>query len=108
MDPLPEIRKATRKHLTIAQKLDIADLLEKGRCTEAIERQFGIAGRTVRNITATAPKLLRVANKPKSMQLKTRQAVWVPYLEAELLEFLNYARSAKMPVTQNVLQTRAQ
>ena len=108
MDPVPEIRKATRKRLTIAQKLDIADLLEKGHCTEAIERQYGIAGRTVRNIRATAPQLLRVANKkPKSMQLKTRQAVWVPNLEAKLLEFLNYARSAEMPVSQNVPQTRA-
>ena len=38
MDPVPEIRKATRKRLTVAQKLDIADLLEKGHCTEAIER----------------------------------------------------------------------
>ena len=108
MDPVPEIRKATRKRLKIAQKLDIVDLLEKGHCTEPIERQFGVAGRTVRNIRATAPKLLCVANKkPKSMQLKTRQAVWVPHLEAKLLEFLNYARSAKMPVTQNVLQARA-
>ena len=71
MDPVPEIGKATRKRLTIAQKLDIADLLEKGHCTEAIERQFGIAGGTVRNIKATAPKLLHVANrKPKSMQLR--------------------------------------
>ena len=108
MDPVPEIRKATRKRLTIAQKLNIGDLLEKGHCTEAIERQFGIAGRTGRNIRASAPKLLRVTNKkPKSMQLKTRQAVWVPNLEAKLLEFLNYARSAKMPAAQNVLQTRA-
>ena len=31
----------------------------------------------------------------------------VPRLELKLLEFLNYARSAKMPVTQTVLQTRA-
>ena len=108
MDPVLEIRKATRKRLTIAQKLDIADLLEKGHCTEAIERQFRIGGRTVRNIRATAPKLLLVANKkPKSMQLKTLQAVCVPNLEAKLLEFLNYAKSAKMPVTRNVLQTRA-
>ena len=108
MDPVPEIRKTTRKRLKMAQKQGIADLLEKRHCTKALERYFSIAGRTVRNVRETAPKLLPVANKkPKTMQLETSQAVWVPNLEARLLEFLNYARTAKMPVTQNVLQTRA-
>ena len=108
MAPVPEKTKATRKRLTISQKLEIADLLDKGYRTTAVMRQFGIAERTVRNIKATAPALLRVANqKPQSLQAKTRQSIMVPHLELKLLEFLNYARSAKMPVTQTVLQTQA-
>ena len=55
MDPVPEIKKATRKRLTIGQKLDIADLLDNGHCAAAIKRQFGIAERTVRKIEVTAP-----------------------------------------------------
>ena len=61
-NPVPEIIIKTRKRLTIAQKLDIADLLDNGHCAAAIKRQFGIAERTVRNIEATAPALLCVAN----------------------------------------------
>ena len=37
MDPVPEIKKATRKRLTIAQKLGIADLLDSGHCAAAIK-----------------------------------------------------------------------
>ena len=36
MDPVPDIiKKATRKRLTIAQKLDIADLPDNGHCAAA-------------------------------------------------------------------------
>ena len=108
MRPVPQKTKATRKRLTISQKLEIADLLDNGRRTVAVMQQFGIADRTVRKIKAAVPELLRVANdKPNSLQMKTFQSVMVPHLELNLLEFLNYARSAKMPVTQAVLQTRA-
>ena len=108
MTPVPEETKATHKHLTISQKLDIADLLENGHRTPAVMRQIRIAERTVRKIKATAPTLLHVANeRPNSLQMKTFQSVMVPHLELNLLEFLNYARCSKMSVTQAVLQTRA-
>ncbi|CDF41108.1 unnamed protein product [Chondrus crispus] len=111
MAPVPEKTKATRKrltHIAEARNRRSARLLDNGYRTTAVMRQFGIAERTVRNIKATAPALLRVVNqKPQSLQAKTRQSIMVPHLELKLLEFLNYARSAKMPVTQTVLQTRA-
>ena len=108
MRPVPQKTKATRKRLTISQKLEIPDLLDNGHRTVAAMRQFGIADRTVRKIKAAAPELLRVANdKPNSLQMKTFQSVMVTHLELNLLEFLNYARSARMLVTQAVLQKRA-
>ena len=108
MRPVPQKKKATRKRLNISQKLEIADVLDNGHRTVAVMRQFGIADRTVRKSKAAAPELLPIANdKPNSPQMKTFQSVMVPHLELILLEFLNYARSAKMPVTQAVLQTRA-
>ena len=100
MAPNPEMKKTTRKRLTIAQKLEIASLLNDGHRTTAIMRQFGVAERTVRNLKSTAPDLFRIANeRPKSLNTETRQPVMVPRLEPNLLEFLDYARSAKMPVT---------
>ena len=48
----------------------------------------------MRNIRDKALTLLCLANKkPKSLQTKTRQAVRVPNLEANLLEFLNYGKA---------------
>ena len=102
LDPIPEIKKATRKRLTIVQKLDIADLLDKEHCAEAIERQFGIAGRTVRNIRATAPPLLRIAMKtPQSLQKKPHEIpgllgeLKVLATECQVSDALSYLRSAK-------------
>ena len=108
MTPIPEKTMATRKRLTISQKLEIAGLLDNGHCIPAVMRQFGIAERTFRKTKATAPALLHIASeKPNSLQMKTFQSVIVPHLERNLFEFLNYVRSAEVPVAQAVLQTRA-
>ncbi|PXF42855.1 hypothetical protein BWQ96_07399 [Gracilariopsis chorda] len=108
MDPVPTPQKQTRTRLNIAQKLQILQLLKDGHSTTAIMRQFNNASRTVRNIKAQGTALLQAADSnDDSLSLKAFQPVRVPKLKQELLAILNYARSAKMPVTQNVLQIRA-
>ncbi|PXF47319.1 Jerky protein-like [Gracilariopsis chorda] len=108
MDPVLTLQKQTRTRLNIAQKLRILHLLKDGHSTTAIMWQFNIASRTVRNIEAQGTALLQAADtNHDSLSLKVVQPVLVPKLEQELLAFLSYALSAKMPVTQNVLPIRA-
>ena len=106
---IPEnIAKAMRTRLTIAQKIEVGHLLQVGNANSTVMLQFKIPERTIRNIKRSLPSLQQiVTNTATTLGTKTLHPAHYPTLEAHLIDFLNFARAGKMPVTQIVLQTRA-
>lgn len=100
--------KQKRTRLSLREKIEIANLTRTGTHATAVMAKFNISRRTVTSISSNLGALVKRANENHiSFNTKTVRDAAFPKMELLLIDFIAFARSAKMPVTQAIIQTRA-
>ena len=103
---LPE--PSTRHTLTLAQKADAARYFLSGATVPQVTRQFKCCVRTAKYITSKAQEIIKITEEsPFAIQHKCIRFVRYSDIEARLFDFVQVARSARLPITRKTLEARA-
>ena len=97
-----------RKRLSLKEKAEAARSLHNGASASSVMKHFGIGRSTVTKIRSKLPVLLATAHAHcASLDAKSFRNTHLPKFEAEVLTFIDIARSFQMPVTRAVIQQRS-
>lgn len=108
MSDTPPAKKQKRTRLSLQDKAEAARLLKNGSDAQDVMRKFNVSRRTVSNLKASTEQLLRQADDGlRSLDLKTFRTARVPQLDTKMLQFVTFARSAKLSLSYTDLQERA-
>ena len=106
---LPSIqKKRTRTRLSISKKLEIAQQLSNGCDFGSVQRKYQVGHRTLSRIKNSIASLRKQANQFQfSFEKKTIRQPTLLSIDEKVLQFVETARHAKMPVTLSLISQRA-
>lgn len=108
MSETPPTKKQKRTRLSLEDKAKAALLLKNGSDAADVMKKFNVSRRTVSNLKASTDHLLRRAgDSAVSLELKTFRAARIPNLDSKIMQFVDYARAAKLNLSHLDLQHRA-
>jgi len=80
-------------------------MLKNGHGPLEIMNKFNISRSTVTNLNSDAEKYLKMAEEEtKSLESKSTRPAKYPYIDENLVRFVEFARLAGAPVTQDVIR----
>lgn len=108
VDLLAKTNEKKRKRFSLGEKLEAVRMLSTGSDATDFINKFDVKRRTVTKLRKDADHLLKKAEKDRTaLHAKYTRPPKFPHIEERFLQFLHLARTAKMPVTQEVIQQRA-
>lgn len=97
-----------RERLTHSEKADTVTMMETEHDSIAVMQKYGVKRRTVTKLRAEKYKIMdQASNGDSSLQWKSQMAVKIPIIERKVMRFVEIARAAKAPITQDVIQQKA-
>lgn len=104
----PQRRNKPPTQLTLATKIEICKRFAGGSTVPAIMRDFNCARRTAFRIKKFQAYYLSLpqSETPYLRRIRNRTLLY-PEIEKPLVNFVNVARSLKMPVTASIIQAKA-
>ena len=99
--------EASRNNLTLGDKLCVRHLLDLHRNKSQVSRICKVHRKTVKNIEIKRAKLL--ADEANGIPLSVKRPLYAKYpaLEADVIDFIKYARSKRLPVSSTHIKARA-
>ena len=103
----PRTSATQRKHLTLEDKLRVLYFLDRGLSRREVQSKFQIPSRTVTRICKMRVQLQQLDSNGASLSLRRLPRSMYPDVEQDVVAFITYVRSQRMPVTLELLRARA-
>ena len=103
----PSSTATSRKFLTLGGKIRVLHYLKKYLTKAQIKSLFGVSRFTVARVQKSESRILQQESLCTPHEVKQQLCARYPEVNAELLEFLKFSRSQRLPVSKTILQQRA-
>ena len=100
-------RKPLRKALSLKQRADIIKRIEGGESYSKICAAYHVSKAQVANIKKNKENINSLIEKGASEEIKRIRKPEYPIIEEEVMKFVRWLRSQRMPVSMEIIQERA-
>ena len=103
----PDTTSVSRKNMTLGDKIRVLHYIKKKQSYREIGRRFGVPQFAIARVKNAEAQI--EAQELKSCPYSAKPSLYAKYpeIDAELVEFMQFVRSQRLPVSWSILQGRA-